>query len=279
LDRIDAHQHFWRYRPEEYGWMAGAGLEPIRRDFLPEDLEPELRAAGIAGAVSVQARQTLDETAWLLDLAGRHAFLRGVVGWVPLADPGAAGALERFAGRTKLKGVRHLLQDEPDDDYMLRPDFNAGVGRLHRCQLAYDILIFERHLPQTVRFVDRHPNQVFVLDHIAKPRIRERALSPWRENVAELAKRGNVYCKLSGMATEADWQTWRPEDLRPYFDTVLEAFGPKRLMFGSDWPVLLLAGAYQGWHAVAAEMISALSSSERAWIMGGAAEEAYRLTQ
>ena len=259
--------------------MGGAGMEPIRRDFLPGDLEPELRAAGMDGAVSVQARQTLEETNWLLDLAEQHAFLRGVAGWAPLAEPGVAGVLEQFAGRTKLKALRHILHDEPDDDYMLRADFNAGVSLLNRFSLAYDILIFERHLPQTMRFVDLHPNQVFVVDHIAKPRIRDGEISPWRENIAELARRQNVYCKLSGMVTEANWQTWRPGDFQPYFDTVLEAFGPARLMFGSDWPVLLLAGTYRKWREVVSGMISALSPSERDRIMGGTAEEAYRLNR
>lgn len=259
--------------------MGGEAMSPIRRDFLPGDLERELRAAGIDGAVSVQARQTLEETNWLLDLAGQHAFLRGVAGWAPLTEPGVAGVLEQFAGRTKLKALRHILHDEPDDDYMLRPDFNAGVSLLKRFNLAYDILIFERHLPQAIRFADRHPNQVFVVDHIAKPRIRERALSPWRENIAELAKRDNVYCKLSGMATEADWQAWRPEDLRPYFETVLAAFGPRRLMFGSDWPVLLLASPYQRWHEVVTGMISGLSASERERILGGTAVEVYKLNE
>jgi L-fuconolactonase len=277
LDRIDAHQHFWRYQPEEYSWMTGEDMEPIRRDFLPEDLEREMRAAGFGGAVSVQARQSLRETNWLLELAKHHAFLRGVVGWAPLTDPLVAAVLEQFAGRTKLKGLRHLLQDEPDDGYMLRSDFNAGISLLEHYHLAYDILIFERHLPQTMRFVDRHPNQVFVLDHTAKPRIREQSLSPWRENIAELARRENVYCKISGMATEADWRGWRPEDLQPYFDTVLEAFGPERLMFGSDWPVLLVAGTYRGWHDTVSGMISGLSAAEQDRIMGGTATEAYRL--
>jgi L-fuconolactonase len=276
MEAIDAHQHFWKNRPEEYAWI-GENMQAIRRDFLPYDLERELRASGIGGAVSVQARQSLEETSRLLDLAEGHGFLRGVVGWVPLTEPGVAGVLEELAGRTKLKGVRHILHDEPDDCYMLRPDFNAGVSLLARCQLAYDILIFEKHLPQTLRFVDQHPNQIFVLDHIAKPRIAAQVFSPWRENIAALARRENVYCKLSGMVTEGYWKSWRSEDLQPYFETVLEAFGPRRLMFGSDWPVLLLASSYGRWHATVTEAISSLSASEREGIMGGAAAEAYRL--
>jgi L-fuconolactonase len=276
METIDAHQHFWRYHPEEYVWI-GEGMQAIRRDCLPDDLESELRAAGIGGTVSVQARQSLEETSWLLDLAEGHSFLRGVVGWVPLTEPAVAGTLEKLAGRAKLKGVRHILHDEPDDSYMLRPDFNAGVRLLARFQLAYDVLIFERQLPQTLRFVDRHPNQVFVLDHIAKPRIAAQVFSPWRENIAALARRENVYCKLSGMVTEAHWESWTPRDLQPYFEAVLEAFGPRRLLFGSDWPVLLLASSYGRWQATVAEAISSLSACERERIMAGAAAEAYRL--
>lgn len=274
--RIDGHQHFWKYRPDEFAWI-GEGMQVIRRDFLPVDLEPELRVCDIDGAVSVQARQNLDETNWLLDLAEGHRFLRGVVGWVPLIDPAVSQVIEQLASRTKLKGVRHILHDEPDDSYMLCADFNAGVGVLGRFDLTYDILIFERHLPQTMQFVDRHPNQVFVLDHLGKPRIREQVLSPWREGIGELARRPNVYCKLSGVLTEADWKNWTPADLRPYFETVLEAFGPRRLMFGSDWPVLLLAGSYARWHAVVTGMIAELSESEQERLMGATAVEAYRL--
>jgi L-fuconolactonase len=219
----------------------------------------------------------LEETTWLLDMAEQYGFLRGVVGWVPLTEPAVVHTIEKLAGRTKLKGVRHILHDEPDENYMLRDDFNAGIDVLRSLDLAYDILVFERHLPQTLQFVDLHPNQVFVLDHIGKPRIGEHAVSPWRENIAELARRANVFCKLSGVLTEAGWKSWTPEDLRPYFETVLEAFGPRRLMFGSDWPVLLLAGSYPQWTEVVMEMISGLSNSEQERVMGGTAIEAYRL--
>ena len=276
MDAIDAHQHFWHYQPAEYAWI-GENMQAIRRDFLPNDLEPELRANGVSEAISVQARQNLEETTWLLDLAERHAFLRGVVGWVPLIAPDVADVLEKLGGRAKLKGVRHILHDEADDDYMLRPDFNAGVASLRRFDLAYDILIFERHLPQTLRFVDQHPDQIFVLDHIAKPRIAEQVLSPWRENIAALGKRESVYCKLSGMATEAQWKSWTPRDFEPYFETVLEAFSPRRLMFGSDWPVLLVASSYGRWHATVTEAIAGLSADEQERIMSGTAVEAYHL--
>jgi L-fuconolactonase len=253
-------------------------MSQIRRDFLPEDLETEIGNAGVDGVVSVQARQKTEETDWLLGLAKEHDFIRGVVGWVPLASPHVGSDLERLAGDPKLKSLRHVLQDESDDDYALRDDFNAGVSLLHELDLCYDILIFERHLPQTIALVDRHPDQVFVVDHIAKPRIRDNVLSPWRENIAELARRENVYCKVSGMATEADFRTWTTEQIRPYFDVVLQAFGPERLMFGSDWPVVLVACEYGRWCETVHAFASELSVAEQRRIFGETADEAYRLS-
>src|SRR4051794_6043972 len=273
---IDAHHHFWRYDPAEYGWISDA-MGILRRDYLPDDLRRESAAAGVDGVVSVQARQTVDETRWLLELAAQNDFIRGVVGWVPLVSDRVADDLARFAGRAKLKAVRHVLQDEPDDDYMLRPDFDRGVGLLSRSGLRYDILIYERHLPQAITLVDRHPDLTFVLDHVAKPRIGDNVISPWRERMIELAKRPNVYCKLSGMATESDPRAWTPGQLRPYMDVALEAFGPRRLMFGSDWPVCLLAVGYHRWVDLVREFVSPLSDAERRRVMGETAIEAYGL--
>jgi L-fuconolactonase len=273
---IDAHQHFWHYDAREYGWI-GEDMKVLRRNFLPGDLRPLLRGSGIDGTVAVQARQTLAETEWLLDLAEQHEFIRGVVGWVPLTDPCVEAHLERFAGRPLCKGMRHVLQDEADDFYMLRADFNAGITKLKDFGLVYDILIYERHLEQTIEFVDRHPDQVFVLDHVAKPRIRERKIAEWRVQMEDLATRENVFCKLSGMVTEADWKTWSTAALRPYFDVVLNAFTPNRLLFGSDWPVLRLAAEYGQWVDLLRGEISGLSESERSGIMGGNAVKIYRL--
>jgi L-fuconolactonase len=272
---IDAHHHFWTYTPAEYGWIDDA-MAVIRRDFLPGDLAREIREAGIDGVISVQARQTIEETDWLLDLAEKHDFIRGVVGWVPLISPAVDADLARFATNSKLKGVRHVLQGEADE-YMSRPDFNAGLARLRDHDLVYDILIVERQLPAATALVDRHPGQKFVLDHVAKPRIRENVLSPWRENVRELARRPNVFCKISGMVTEADYRGWTPEHLRPYVDTVLEAFGPSRLMFGSDWPVCLVACAYTRWAQTVRQFTAALSPSEQRDILGDSARRAYRI--
>jgi L-fuconolactonase len=275
-ERIDAHHHLWRYSREEYSWIANS-MEPIRRDFLIPELTQAMREGSINRVVTVQARQRLAETDWLLELASQHEFMRVVVGWLPLTDARIGSLLERYAAHPKLKGIRHLLQDESDDFYMLRKDFNDGIALLSQFGLRYDILIFERHLPQTITFVDRHPNQVFILDHIAKPRIKDHVLSPWRERIKELARRENVYCKLSGLVTEADWNHWTEADLKPYIETVLESFGPKRLMFGSDWPVALLACSYRKWVGIVQRAISALSPAEQESIFGATATVAYGL--
>jgi L-fuconolactonase len=275
-ERIDAHHHFWNYSTEEYGWISDR-MERIRRDFLPADLAQEIGPAGIDGVVSVQARQTVSETDFLLGMARANSFIRGVVGWVPLVADSVGEALDRYVDEPKLKAVRHVLHDESDDSYMLRDDFNRGIGALAPHGLAYDILIFERHLPQTIEFVDRHPSQVFIVDHVAKPRIGENVLEPWRQNMIELGRRENVFCKVSGLVAEADWNAWTEQQLRPYIDTALEAFGPKRLMFGSDWPVCLVACEYRNWAEIVRLAICELSADEQDRILGGTAIEAYRL--
>lgn len=273
---IDAHHHLWKYSQEQYPWML-AGMESIRRDFLIPDLHVVTQEAGINGTVAVQARQTIEETKWLLNLAGASDLIRGVVGWVPLVEADVQKHLETFSADAKLKGIRHVLHDEADDFYMLRDDFNRGISLLKNFDLQYDILIFERHLSQTIDFVDRHPHQRFVVDHIAKPRIKDHARSPWAAQLTELARRENVYCKLSGMVTEANWTRWNAGDLRPYFDTAFTVFGPKRLMFGSDWPVLSVACSYKRWADLVRSWIAALSPAEQLSIMGGTAKAAYSL--
>ncbi|MBS1825651.1 MAG: amidohydrolase family protein [Acidobacteria bacterium] len=273
---IDAHHHLWNYSVEEYGWISET-MGVLRRDFLPADLKRHMDAAGVVGAVAVQARQTLEETEWLLSHARRNDFMLGVVGWAPFAEAGVARHIERFAAEPKLKGFRHVVQDEPDDRFLLGAAFNEGIRELLPSGLVYDVLIYERHLPVAIEFVDAHPRQVFVLDHIAKPRIREGAVSPWRENLRELARRPNVYCKVSGMATEADWGAWSADGLQPYFDVALETFTPRRLMFGSDWPVLEVAGSYERWAATVRGWLAPLSTSEQQRILQGTAMEAYRL--
>ena len=274
--KIDAHHHLWQYNDRDYMWMS-AEMDTLRRDFLLPDLEPTLSASAIDGTVAVQARQSLEESRWLLGLARTSRILRGVVGWVPLTDGDVRRSLDELAQEPKLKAVRHVLHDEPDDDYMPREDFNRGIGLLKEYRLAYDILVFERHLPRTLRFVDRHPGQIFVLDHIGKPRIRAGEISPWRERIRELSRRENVYCKVSGLVTEASWSGWTAGQLAQYLDVVLEAFTPRRIMFGSDWPVLTLAAEYSTWVATVQGYFARLSEPEQARLWAETAVEAYRL--
>jgi L-fuconolactonase len=274
--KIDAHHHFWRYNPDEFGWIDDS-MQQIRRDFLPSDLEQELRKVGIDGVVSVQARQSVEETNWLLLLAEEHDFIKGVVGWVPLADPNVRTYLEVLSGNKKLKAVRHVVQAESDDAFLLRGDFNAGISALTEFDLVYDILVFERHLSHVIKFVDRHPEQKFVLDHIAKPRIKENLIDDWAAQMCQLGRRENVFSKISGMVTEADFNSWSVEQLKPYWDMTLAAFGPNKLMFGSDWPVCLVASEYDRWFYTVAELASYLSIDEQAKLFGETACEVYGL--
>lgn len=274
--KVDAHQHFWQYDPAEHVWMTDE-MAAIRRDFLPPHLKPLLDQLGFDGCVAVQVRQNLEETRWLLQLAGRHQFIRGVVGWVDLRSPELARQLEEFAGNPKLVGVRHIVQVEPDDAFMLREDFRAGIARLRDCGLTYDVLIYPRQLPAAIRLVREFPHQPFVLDHIAKPPIGERKLEPWESGVRELAKSPNLYCKLSGMVTEARWKQWRPGDFRPYLDVVVEAFGPERLMIGSDWPVCTLSGTYESAMGIVMDYIAQFPAEVQAGILGGNCIQFYGL--
>jgi L-fuconolactonase len=273
--RIDSHQHFWRYSAEEYPWMKPEW--PIRRDYLPADLEPELKASGLDGCVAVQARQSLEETRWLLELAERSAIVKGVVGWVDLRSANVRAELEEFVSRPKFVGVRHVVQDEPDDRFMLREDFQRGIGQLHAFGLTYDILIYPRQLPAAVELVRRFPEQRFVLDHLAKPLIGDGVLSPWRDQLRELAALPNVMCKVSGMVTEARWNEWRAEDFRPYLDATFEAFGVERLMYGSDWPVALLAASYEQVFGLVRDYVVALGAEAEGKVFGQNAARFYDL--
>lgn len=242
--RIDAHQHFWMYSPEQYGWISDE-MPELKRNFLPEDLKPKLDGQLLDGSIVVQARQDLDETRWLLALADEHDFVKGVVGWVDLCSPDLPAQLDEFAANRKLLGVRHILQGEADDEFMLRIEFRRGIARLAEYGLTYDLLLYPRHLPVAMKLVREFPEQRFVLDHLAKPAITEGLMDPWERDIRELARFGNVFCKLSGMVTEARWKQWTPQDFRPYLDVVCEAFGGGRLMIGSDWPVCTLSGSYE----------------------------------
>lgn len=274
--RIDAHQHFWSYDPELYGWISDE-MAVLKRDFLPTHLQPLLGAAEVDAAVTVQARQDLDETRWLLSLAEENPFLAGVVGWVDLRAADVDVRLDELAAHRKLRGVRHVVQDEPDDRFLMREDFLEGVSKLAERGLTYDILIYPKHLGVAAEFVDRFPHQPFVLDHIAKPFIGKGELEPWKSEITELARRDNVCCKVSGMVTEARWNEWSEADFKPYLDVVLEAFGPERLMYGSDWPVCLLSADYGPMKSIADGLAAELSPDEQAAFYGANAIEFYGL--
>ena len=242
--RLDSHQHFWHYSPAEYLWISDR-MAVLKRDFLPKALQPLLQSIHFDGCVAVQARQNLEETSWLLELAENHEFIKGVVGWVDLCSEKLPEQLLKFANHPKLLGVRHIVHDEPDDEFMLRPEFRRGISQLREFDLTYDLLLFPKHLKPAVQLVREFPEQPFVLDHIAKPMIAEGLLSPWQEDLRQLAKFPNVSCKLSGMVTETRWRQWQPADFHRYMDIVVEAFGPDRLMIGSDWPVCTVSGDYK----------------------------------
>lgn len=274
--RIDAHQHFWRYKPEEYAWIDDS-MSALRRDFLPQDLKAELERAGFEASIAVQAQQTIDETRWLLQLAEDEPAIAGVVGWVDLRSENVKLQLAELVRNPKLLGIRHVVQSEPDDRFLLRPDFLRGIRALEEFGLTYDILIYPRHLQVAADFVRRFPSQRFVLDHLAKPSIRSGEMQPWEAGIRSLAKFQNVYCKLSGLVTEADWNAWRPEHIKPYIDVAVEAFGTERLMIGSDWPVCSVAATYSQVMNLIGEYLSRFSSDVREAVFGGNAAKFWSL--
>ena len=274
--KIDSHQHFWRYNSGEYGWISSE-MEILQKDYLPDQLKGELSSAGFDGSVAVQARQSLAETEWLLTLAEKNSFIKGVVGWVDLCSPDVEEQIIRLAVNPKLVGLRHVIHDEEDDDFMLRKSFLRGLARLKSYGLAYDILVFPRHLPNTIHLVSRFPEQVFILDHIGKPFIRDKKISPWKEDIEKLARFSNVRCKLSGMVTEANIMSWQQEDLIPYLDVVFGAFGTDRLLIGSDWPVCRLAGSYKQVMQLVLDYIRTFPERDKEKILGENAIKAYDL--
>ena len=273
---IDTHHHYWNYNPVEFDWIDEE-MAKIRQSFLPDNLKETLENTEVEGVVTVQARQSLEETDWLLKLAAENDFMRGVVGWLPLANENIEELLEKYSCNDKLKAVRHVVQGEPDPKFILGKNFNRGISQLKKYGLVYDILILEHQLPNTIRFVDQHPDQQFVLDHIAKPRIKANELEPWTKNIRELAKRKNVRCKISGMVTEADFNNWTEEQLKPYFEVVFNAFGPNRLMYGSDWPVCLVATEYANWLSLVKRQLAQFSENEQNMIFYKNAVEVYQL--
>jgi len=275
--KIDAHQHFWRYDAAQYPWIPTGS--PLHRDWLPADLAELQAPLGFDGSVAVQARQGIEESDWLLGLADADPRVKAVVGWVDLRSPDVAKDLERLARHPRFAGVRHVVQDEPDDDFMIRPDFLRGISLLRQLGLTYDILIYPRQLPAALRLVAQFPEQPFVLDHIAKPEIKDGAMSPWREQIRELARSENVLCKVSGMVTEADHRAWKAVDFRPYLDVIFEAFGPSRLMWGSDWPVCLFAAGYEQCLEFVSDYAGTLSAADRAALFGGNCARFYGIGQ
>ena len=274
--RVDAHQHYWRYTPAEYGWIDD-DLAALRRDFTPDDVAGEMERAGFQAAVAVQARQTLEETAFLLDLADHFPGVAGVVGWADLQGGDAREQVARLAAHPKLVGLRHVVQAERDDRFLLRPEFLRGVAHLGEFDLAYDILIYPRHLEVAAEFVDHFPAQRFVLDHLAKPEIRKGEIADWERGLARLARRPNVMAKLSGLVTEADWRAWTAEGLRPYLEAAFAAFGPDRLLIGSDWPVCTVAGDYGRVMGAVREWLARRPEAEQAAVLGGNAARFWKL--
>jgi L-fuconolactonase len=275
---IDSHQHFWQLsQPFDYHWLEAPPLEPIRRDFLPTDLEPHLRRAGIDRTVVVQTQHNLRENDWALSLADRHDFIAGVVGWVDLASADCERQLDEYRHHPKFVGVRHVTQDEPDDDFIVSSDVLRGLKTLEKHRVPFDLLFFVRHLRHAATVARMFPNLPLVLDHLAKPMIKSGRLDNWEADFRRAAFQPNIYCKLSGMVTEANWTSWTIADLRAYVDIALEAFGPERCMFGSDWPVCELAASYSEVHAALRELLASLSPSENAKIFGETATSFYRL--
>ena len=274
--RIDAHQHFWKYDAVRDAWITSE-MAVLQRDYLPIDLLPELVRHGISGTIAVQADQSENETEFLLDIAERHSFVVGVVGWTDLRSPRVAERLEYYTRFDRLVGFRHIVQAEPDDLFLLHHDFMRGLRCLYANGYSYDVLVYPRQLHAAIELAQRLPELRLVLDHIGKPPMREGRRGPWRQQIYELAKNTNVYCKLSGLLTEADWQHWTADDIRPYLDVVFEAFGPDRLMFGSDWPVCLLAAGYGQVTKLIADYAAQCGAGALEAIMGSNAIHFYRV--
>ena len=270
---LDAHQHFWRYDAAQYPWIPAGS--PLHRDWLPADLAPLQKPLGLDGSIAVQARQSIAESDWLLGLADADERVKGVVGWVDLRSERVEEDIARLARHPKFVGVRHVVQEEKDDRFMLGAEFMRGIALLRRFSLTYDILIYPRQLPAAIELAAKFPQQPFVLDHIAKPLIRDGTLSPWREQIRELARAPHVLCKISGMVTEADHRAWKPDDFRPFLDVVFDAFGPERLMWGSDWPVCQLAASYEQTWKLVDDYTRGMSPTQRAAIFGGNCERFY----
>lgn len=276
MQRIDSHQHFWKFDPVRDAWIDDS-MAVIQRDFLPADIQPLLSENGITGCVAVQADQSEAENKFLLNLSNQHDYIKGVVGWIDLQSGNIQEQLSMYSQFKKMKGFRHILQGEKQRDFMLRPAFKHGIAALHPFGFTYDILIFPDQLEYSKTFINAFPYQPFVIDHIAKPYIRDKKIDDWKKDITALAQFTNVSCKVSGMVTEANWKNWKKEDFKPYLDVVVEAFGMKRLMFGSDWPVCLVAASYAEVVKLVREYFSSFSKDEQDDVFGGNAMRFYNL--
>ncbi len=275
MNRIDAHQHFWKYNPINHSWIDDE-MANIRQDFYPEDLKPLLHENNIDGCVAVQADQTEEETDFLLRLASENDFIKGVVGWVDLRSENVQERLAYYSKYPLLKGFRHVLQGE-EPEFMLHPDFKRGIAALKEFNFTYDLLLFPKHLKAALELVKENPDQRFVIDHIAKPAIKSGLMEDWEQDIRKIAKHKNVYCKVSGMVTEADYKNWTNETMTPYLDVVVDAFGTNRVMFGSDWPVCLVAASYNQMIGVVNEYFSRFNKEEQLAFFGGNAIKFYQL--
>lgn len=273
---IDSHQHFWKYHPVKEAWITD-DMKVIQRDFSPQDLQPVLEANNISGCVAVQADQSEAETLFLIEQANQNSFVKGVVGWIDLRADTAEERLEYFSDFKIVKGFRHIVQAEPEEKFLLRSDFCRGIGLLKNFNFTYDILIKPPQLASALEFVQRFPNQKFVIDHLAKPFIKSRSIAHWEKDIQAMAKHENVCCKVSGMVTEADWQNWKPADFTPYLDIVFNSFGSSRVMYGSDWPVCLVAASYEQQLSIVTNYLKTFSESEQQKVMGGNATHFYNL--
>lgn len=274
---IDAHQHFWQMGLYEYPWMEAPELVPLRRDFLPQDMEPLIRQVGVDYTIFVQTVHNLDENRRVLSLADQNEFIAGVVGWVDLTSEAVEDQLAEFEDHPKFVGIRHQTHDEPDDDWIVRDDVLRGLTTLEKHDVPFELLFFTRHLKHVPAIARRLPELKIVIDHLAKPQIKEQRTDEWLDHIKAAATYPNVYCKLSGMITEADWKNWKPADLKPYVQTALEQFGADRLMFGSDWPVCTLAGSYEDVYHALLESLGPISENERMNIFGDTARQFYNL--
>jgi len=274
--KIDAHHHFWRYNDKEFGWIDD-DMSELKRDFLPEDLKTRLTSIQFDGTIVVQARQSLEETRWLLELAQKYDFIKGVVGWVDLCSPDVTKQIKQFANNPYFKGVRHVIHDEADDQFMLSEEFQRGISVLKDFSLTYDLLLFPKHIPYALQLVEKFPEQLFVLDHIGKPDIKNKEISFWKEHLTKLAEYKNVYVKVSGMVTEADWKNWRKEDFKAYLDSVFNAFGPERVMIGSDWPVCTVSESYEAVMGIVLDYVKQYASGYENQILGENCSRFYSL--